>query len=282
MDDRDENPFVVTSNRVRYHARPWSGEFSYHVRRFLSFFLLKIDTHFFLLSFFFSFTVSLLVSFSSIFFFFPLPRSFSFFPAFLRFPSTFLLFYSFIGFSLFHLVSFASLFLFFQISTLLSFSFILFPASFLSISSRFRFSSFFFVFLRFPAFLSFPLSLFSRIKLRFRLLAPAKSFRKRERMFSRTNRSGTTPWRVERWNSFYTVNFSHYNEVGLFTRIWGDNKNTQSHFTDWNWFWNVAVEETFSRISYFLIQIKQVFPISDSSVNNCFQHSHQWECLQHM
>lgn len=155
MDDRDENPFVVTSNRVRYHARPWSGEFSYHVRRFLSFFLLKIDTHFFLLSFFFSFTVSLLVSFSSIFFFFPLPRSFFFFPAFLRFPSTFLLFYSFIGFSLFHLVSFASLFLFFQISTLLSFSFILFPASFLSISSRFRFSSFFSYFSDFQPFCPF-------------------------------------------------------------------------------------------------------------------------------
>lgn len=96
MDDRDENPFVVTSNRVRYHARPWSGEFSYHVRRFLSFFLLKIDTHFFLLSFFFSFTVSLLVSFSSIFFFFSFAPFFFLFPGFPQISfhfSSFLFFY---------------------------------------------------------------------------------------------------------------------------------------------------------------------------------------------
>lgn len=282
MDDRDENPFVVTSNRVRYHARPWSGEFSYHVRRFLSFFLLKIDTHFFLLSFFFSFTVSLLVSFSSIFFFFSFASFFFLFPGFPQISfhfSSFLFFYWIFSFSSRVFCFLISLFSDFHPS----FLFIYFISCFLSLDFLpLSLFFFFFVFLRFPAFLSFPLSLFSRIKLRFRLLAPAKSFRKRERMFSRTNRSGTTPWRVERWNSFYTVNFSHYNEVGLFTRIWGDNKNTQSHFTDWNWFWNVAVEETFSRISYFLIQIKQVFPISDSSVNNCFQHSHQWECLQHM
>lgn len=162
MDDRDENPFLVTSNRVRYHARPWSGELSYHVRRFF-FFLAENRYSFFsplifrFFPLFFSFTVSLLVSFSSIFFFFLSFAPFFFlFPAFLRFPSTFLLFYSFIGFSLFHLVSFASFFFFFQISTLLSFSFILFPASFLSISSRFRFSSFFSYFSDFQPFCPFP------------------------------------------------------------------------------------------------------------------------------
>lgn len=199
MDDRDENPFVVTSNRVRYHARPWSGEFSYHVRRFLSFFLLKIDTHFFLLSFFFSFTVSLLVSFPSIFFFFfPLPRSFSFFPLSSDFLPLFffsILLLDFLFFVSCLLLPFFSLFRF---PPCFPFHLFYFLLSFSRFPPAFAFLLFFFVFLRFPAFLSFPLSPFSRIKLRFRLLAPAKSFRKRERMFSRTNRSGTTPWRVER------------------------------------------------------------------------------------
>ena len=167
MDDRDENPFAVTSKPLDIMLVRGVTSFRSTSAEFCPFscwksILIFFSSHFSFLStflFFHCISISFLF-FYFLFFSFPYPALFPFSPLSSDFLPLFFFSILLLGFLFF--VSCLSLpfFFFSQISTLLSFSFILFPASFLSDSCRFRFSSFFSYFSDFQPFCPFPCSFF--------------------------------------------------------------------------------------------------------------------------